>query len=687
VPRRPFIVPRLVPWIVRGTAVLVSPLSAATANAQSHTPAPPPACPEGTRPSPSGCAPVEIVVLGTRTPESSQRATVRTEVVTREEAERRGARNVAEALGGELSLQVNPQAYGYLGNPSGLQMQGFDADRVLVLEDGERVVGDSAGVTDLSELPLTDVDRIEYVTGPTSSLYGSDALGGVVNVVTAPPREPGVSGRSRVEARSSGDTRLEASSALRGGQHWVALDGSLDHGAPLELDGGPVLVIPRHRRTLLGARAGTRFSRRAELRLKLRWLRDTSENVSVEERQNLAPFVSDVLRTSDRVTARVTETLTFAGGSRVDFSLGRSFFFHRSEVNRKSSPTGERRKRESALQSLEGVATIADGEQRTWVIGVRSESESFSEKLAADEYTAGRFETEVSYQVPPSSISSGALFAQLGYRVLDELSLMPGLRGEFHDRYGSVLVPRLALALRPTTRVTLRASFGRGFRAPSATEYGFVLDHSALTYRVLGNPELVPEKSWGVNTDLTWRPGPRVRLRVGAFGNWVDDLIGTEAMGITNGVRDFRYVNVARARTAGGDVSVTFDPLDALTMSAGYAYLFTRDDSSGQPLPSRPPHTVLASATLGLPFALTATVRCRYLTRTFVTEGAYTPAYALLDARVGYVLARSLEVYAGGLNLLSERGDPHVFSDDRPARGVVGYLGLESRFPREEPSQ
>jgi hypothetical protein len=96
---------------------------------------------------------------------------------------------------------------------------------------------------------------------------------------------------------------------------------------------------------------------------------------------------------------------------------------------------------------------------------------------------------------------------------------------------------------------------------------------------------------------------------------------------------------------------------------------------------------LLASATLALPFALTATVRCRYLSRTFVTEGAYTPAYALLDARVGYVLARSLELYAGGLNLLSARGDPHVFSDDRPARGVVGYFGLESRFPEREPAR
>jgi len=677
VPCRSFFVTSVLPWLAGSLAWLL----AVHAGAQSR-PAPPP-CPAGSEPSASGCAPAEVVVLGTRTKESSQRATVRAEVVTREEAERRGARNVAEALGGELTLQVNPQAYGYLGNPSGLQMQGFDADRVLVLEDGERVVGDSAGVLDLAELPLTDVERIEYVTGPTSSLYGSDALGGVVNVVTAPPRKDGLSGHSRVEARTSGDTRLDASSAYRHAEHWLALDGSLEHGEGLELHAGPQLLLPSYRRSLLGLRAGTRLSRRAELRLKLRWLRDTGENVTVEERPNLAPFVSDLLRTSDRVSARVTETLTFAGGSRLDFSLGRSFFFHRSEANLRNSPVGERRKRDSDLQSLELVATLADGEDRTWVIGVRSETESFYEKLSEDEYAGGQFETQTSYQVPPSSIASGALFAQLGYRVLEQLSLMPGVRGEFHDRYGTVVVPRFAAALRPSSSFTLRASFGRGFRAPSATEYGFSLDHSALTYRVLGNPDLEPETSWGVNSDVTFRPSSRWKLRAGAFGNWVDDMISTEFVGVTGGVRDFRYVNVARARTAGGDVSATFEPVDGLTTSAGYAYLFTRDDSAAQPLPSRPPHTLLASATLALPFALTATVRYRHLARTFVSEGAYTPAYGLLDARVAYVFARSLELYAGGINLLSERADPLVFSDDRPARGVVGYLGLQSRFPRE----
>src|SRR5687767_8262408 len=118
-----------------------------------------------------------VVVTGTRTPEKSQRATVKTDVVTREEAERRGATSVADALASQPGLVVNPGSYGFLGGVSALQIQGFDRDRVLILEDGERVVGDVGGAVDLSAIPTGDIDRIEVVAGPSSSLYGSAALG------------------------------------------------------------------------------------------------------------------------------------------------------------------------------------------------------------------------------------------------------------------------------------------------------------------------------------------------------------------------------------------------------------------------------------------------------------------------------------------------------------------------------
>jgi outer membrane receptor for ferrienterochelin and colicins len=627
----------------------------------------------------------EVVVTGTRTPESSQRATVRTEVVTREEAERRGARNVAEALAGEPSLEVNPQAYGYLGAPSGVQMQGLDGDRVLVLEDGERVIGDTGGVLDLAELPLTDVERIEYVVGPTSSLYGTNALGGVVNVVTAPPRHEGPSLRGRVEGRTSGDALAEAAAAYRKARDWVGLSGSFGYRKAHPLGAGPALLVPSGTQAGVGLRAGTRLARRIELRLKARYLRDRSDGVTTEEVPGLRTFVIDLPEVNDRVTLRASETLELGKGSRVDFSFGQSLFSGRSERDRRDSPVDQTRRRRASLSSFESVATLADG-KRTWVLGLRTESERFEERVERVVVVGQGLERRSADEVSPTMLSTAAAFAQLGWDVVEAFSLMPGVRGEVHDRYGAVLAPRLAAAVRPHDTLTLRAAAGRGFRAPSAKEYGFVFDHSVIGYRVLGNPELVPETSWGATSDVTFRPGPHFRVRVGAFGNWVRNLIAFEPapVQVDPNVTDYRYVNVDRARTAGVDATLRFEPLEGLTAHAGYAYVFTRDDTTGEPLPNRPPHTVTLSALARLPAGFEATARFRLVTTTAVSADVDTPGYGLLDARVGYSVVDAVQLYAGASNLLDVKRDPARLGDARPTLGAAVYVGARGELSFDE---
>jgi outer membrane receptor for ferrienterochelin and colicins len=656
--------------------------SAQGAAAQAAAPKERPCADGAPRPARAPCPPVEVVVTGTRTKESSQRATVRTETVTRDEAERRGARNVGEALAGEPSLQVNPQAYGYLGAPSGVQMQGLDGDRVLVLEDGERVIGDTGGVLDLAELPLADVDRIEYVVGPSSSLYGTNALGGVINIVTAPPKHRGPSARGRVEGRSSGDFLGEGAAAYRGKETWLELDGSYAERHEKLLDQGPALLLPSGSTALIGLRVGLRPLPRTNVRLKARFGHDHNDGLTTEDVPGLGTYLIDTPETTNRVTLNALETLELTGGSRVDFSLGRSIFRGETARDRRDSPVDETRRRAADLQSFETTATIADGESRTWVFGIRHETESFSETVHKVIVAGTTLESRSAQEVAPMLLATSAAYAQLGYRFTERLSVMPGVRGELHDRYGAVVAPRLALALRPSELVSLRASGGRGFRAPSAKEYGFVFDHSVLGYRVLGNPELEPETSWGVNGDVTLRPSPQWRFRVGAFGNWVKNLIdfALAPEQTDPAVIDYRYVNVDRARTAGGDASVRAEPLPGFVATLAYAYLFTQNDTTGERLPNRPPHTVTASLAAKPSSSLNALVRLRYLTETWVSDEVSTPAHALLDARVGYEAKSHLEFYLGGTNLLDVKRDPHVAGDARPTLGATVYVGMRGEI-------
>ncbi len=632
---------------------------------------------------PEACKAVEVVVTGTRTPESSQRATVRTDFVTRKEAERRGATNVAEALAGEPNLQVNPETYGYLGRPSGAQMQGLDADRVLVLEDGERVVGDQDGVVDLSQLPLADVERIEYVTGPTSSLYGTNALGGVINVVSASPQALGPSAHYRAEGRSSGEALATASGAYRHGDEWLVLDTSLHHRPGIERQPDkPDLLAPKWRSTLVGLRAGTRPTRHVELKLRARWVRDRSDGLESDNVPGLGVYLIDVPDVTDRFLLRAQETIELSGGTRVDFSLARNWFFDDSKRDRRNSPLDELRKKELSNQGLEAIVTVPEGRTRTWVVGVRSDAEHFSQELT-------RVLPDLSQQhvteIKPRLLSTGALYAQLGWKATERWTVMPGGRAELHDRYGIVAAPRLATAYQFSEALSARVALGRGFRAPTAKEFGFQFDHSALGYRVLGNSELRPESSWGVTGDVTAR-SKRWRLRAGGFANTIKDLISIDVLPQMQllGVTDYVYKNVEYAHTAGGDVSARVKALDALSFDAAYAYLWTRDEGSHHALPNRPAHTVTLSSLFELE-RLNATLRCRIVSSAFAGEfndgPRYSSSFGLLDARVAYALFPALNLFVGALNLTNARRHPLELTDTRPALGRQFYVGLSGDVP------
>src|SRR5690606_15410637 len=106
-----------------------------------------------------------------------------------------------------------------------------------------------------------------------------------------------------------------------------------------------------------------------------------------------------------------------------------------------------------------------------------------------------------------------------------ELSVVAGVRVEGSDRYGAAVAPRLAVAVRPYERLSIRLSGGRGYRAPRAKEIGFVFDHSVFGSRVIGNPDLMPETSWGLHGDVEWRPTREISVRAGGYANWVEQLI------------------------------------------------------------------------------------------------------------------------------------------------------------------
>jgi outer membrane receptor for ferrienterochelin and colicins len=139
-----------------------------------------------------------VVVTATRRLQKLADVPVPTELITREQIERSGASDVAQVLLEQTGIEIQG------GHPvgTGVFLQGLGDQRVLVLLDGQPVVGRISGMIDISRIPTVGVERIEVVKGPQSTLYGSSAMGGVVNIVTrAPP-----------------DRRVEVEATLTGGE-------------------------------------------------------------------------------------------------------------------------------------------------------------------------------------------------------------------------------------------------------------------------------------------------------------------------------------------------------------------------------------------------------------------------------------------------------------------------------------
>ncbi|CAN5450410.1 N/A [soil metagenome] len=629
--------------------------------------------------------PETVVVTGTRTPEASQRATVKTDVVTRDEAERRGATNVGEARATQPGLQVNPGAYGFLGGVSAIQIQGFDRDRVLILEDGERIVGDSGGAIDLAALPIGDIQRIEVVTGPTSSLYGASAIGGVVNILTAPPRREGGSGRLRLEGRNPWGVVAQGNAAYRSGNYWATADVNVNRSAGIaRIDGLPDLQIPDVLRTMVGLRGGFRLSPKVDIRIRGRWFRDRIDGLETQLVPNLGRYVVDLPEETNRFTLHVIDNIDLGRGSSLRFTVGRQQTYGETRQDRRDSPIDQVRDRSHQMSSLEIIGTIADG-PRTWVAGARTEVEHFDQYLSTTESTAGGLVTTNGPEVSPQTFGNGAVYGQLQWKFGKVFTLLPGVRGEGHSRYGGAIAPRLALSFRPSDKMQLRLSGGRGFRAPSAKELGYVFDHSVYGYRVIGNADLRPETSWGVNGDVSYQPDAHFLFRVGGFGNWVSDLIDVDlAGGVASGtVTSYAYENIGTARTAGLQLDTTYKEGDHFRADLSYAYLWTRDDANAQPLAGRPAH-VLTAALSGKIGRVELVARYRVSSDAYVDGVVRAPPYQTLDVRAGVTLWPKSQLYVGALNLFDVHSEPGRVGDMRPPVGRTLYLGIRAEAPWEE---
>ena len=596
-------------------------------------------------PTPRHMDPVVVTATKVETPQGRLGASVT--VITGDEIEEKNYPTVEEALRRVPGVDI--QRSGGLGKTTAIRIRGAGAQQVQVMVDGLRVKSPTLGVTELSDLSIDAIERIEVVRGPQSTLHGADAIGGVVNIITkkgqGPPR-----GTVQVEAGTFETYREQATLSGSWKRFSYSISGS-------HYDTRGYLKNDDATQSAAAARFDYDFPWEGTLSLKGRYINNRTD-LPVFSTLPVTVFDPNSQQQSETWLYNITyDQKIFAWW---DTHLRYGQWFNRAGFQNVPPPGAfttisqvntERRE-------AEWLNNFHMGKWNTLTLGVEHRDELGKNR--------GTFRKE---------INTKSLFAQDELRLFDRVILGGGVRHEENDTFGEALTGRASFAvLVPETGTKVRGAWGEGFRAPSIND---------LFFPGFGNPQLAPEESisWEVGVDQRlWND--RVRFGATYFKNEFDNLI--QIVNIP-GTFLFQPVNVGRAETEGVEVYVEADLVDWLTLYANYTYTRTEDLDTLKPL-RRFPHNRYAAGAVFTRDKLRLFVEALVVSEQFespVNARSYNPGHHRLDFGGSYQLwgragiMERAELIARFNNITDERYDEVL---GFPAPGFNCLIGLRVAF-------
>ncbi|BBO86466.1 TonB-dependent receptor plug domain-containing protein [Desulfosarcina ovata] len=590
-----------------------------------------------------------IVVTATMTEQNLDVAPGTVEVVTKEDIDAMGAESVTDVLQQATGIVIVTGT----GRTQSVSLRGLGAGHTLVLLDGRRIVSGYKINLDVNQIPVTLIDHIEIVRGPGSALYGSEATGGVINIITRqPPRqfegEVDLRGGMGESAENSaqgmvgtaiGPLRFNLAAARFKKDDWDN-DGEL----PDDIDDTVQDTAFLHGAMDLG--------KTQTLSMGGEWNRLTRDGLRLLQNQERRREADD-RRWGGFLKYNVHPDGPFSGMFQI--------YGNRNESDAETTPgTGESTRTRDLLQAeARGTYLLTDGLSLTG--GGEWRRESLEGEELVEEATDGE------------SDRVKALFGQIDWHPYDWFNIVGSLRFDDYDNSGSQFSPRVVASLFiPHGRFWL--AYGHGFRSPTLDEmYGEVYKYQGR-YVYYGNPDLEPETSRGYEAGIELR-GPKVWGRAVGFYNQLEDKIEAQLISSSGRYSTFKYHNVEEVWTAGAELEAGINLLDNLTLSGQSTYLDTENEETEEELAYEPNWKGSLTLKWNVPaFRLETQVRYLYVGACEDGEGERLEGYERVNLYVAKALTTNLRLYAGIDNLFDEENDDFTQSPFQV------YAGLNITF-------
>lgn len=593
-----------------------------------------------------------VTTAGQRTIRAAE-ATSSVSIVEREQIDAAAAIAVNQVLRNLPGLQEIPSP----PSQTSIAIRGLDAERVLILVDGEPASGALIDNRDIGRLSTVAVKRVEVTKGPSSVEFGSDALGGVINVVTAAPSEQlTFDGVFRSGALGRMESNVGVSETI--GAFGFRVDGGwrqVDRVTGYDAEGSAlnrVYDVRADSRYRLAEHSSLRVNAQGT-RERQRWPVGGGFNGFVDNRslQGLAEYTRDV------------------GGGALKLRGFAQDYFYQYRQARGDIP-------------IAGSADSLEQRER-----LRRALLSYARSFGAHQVDVGAQFSHRFIRSPGKVERDSAqddvieVFARDAMRFKSVLTTL-GVRSTNSSLWGASVNPSVGAAWESASRWRVRGSVARGFRAPSFKEMRYTFLNASGGYTVVGNANLKPESSWSTSGALTFAPAASTTIELEGFRNALENLIDTRLSG-TNPAGYLRYqnVNVASAITQGIEASVRSN-IALVETTVGYTYLDTRDNENNLPLSRRSKHTARATFARQwrLLAGLTTDASVRYQSKAPVvgSNAAGSPAiithqgeFLSVDGQLRVSLTHGSELSVGVNNLLNKQ--PTMFT---PAYARQVFMGL-----------